>query len=169
MIPMGFGKDGKGVIIHEDVTIALLTLAGGAVLSAGNVALQDDFRIIKSEYFARLDGFTVAEGPLLLVLADAELQDIEIAQACLAQPSDRNDNVENERSHRPVFNCGYFSGNAATGQVGQSDGRLAEKTIRWTFSDTEGWEWAILNLGSGALSTGAVVAVYAKHYGVWVT
>ncbi len=166
---MGFGKDGKGVMIKERVTITLGTLGAGLALSGGAFVLQDDFRIIKTEYLAVLTGGTAGDGPYLLVLTDAELQDVEISQAALAGPSDRNDNVENERTNRPVFNMGYFNGIATSGQVGQSDGRLTEKTIRWTFSDPEGWEWAIVNLNTGALTTGAFVSIFAKHYGVWVT
>ncbi len=166
---MGFGKDGKGVILHEQVAITLGALADqAAVLGDANYVLQEDFRVIKTEWGASMGAHTAGEGPMVLFLCDGELQAVEAAQALVAEPLDANDNVANERSMRPVFPMGFLSGNGTTDFLRRDDGALAEKTVRWTFSNPEGWNWGAVNVSGGILTTGTVIVVYAKHYGVWV-
>lgn len=72
---MGFGKDGKGAIIHEQDFFALAGLAGQALITSdGSVLLDNDFRILKTELTAVLTGATSLEGAgLLLYMHEGDL------------------------------------------------------------------------------------------------
>ncbi len=170
---MGFGKDGKGVIItHADI-ITLSTLATNTALKQANpLNLDEDFRLIKMELSAVLTGLTATEGPIHLYLVNDELTVAEIAEAITnAGPQDRNDRLQQERAERFVKLLGVFDGLSANepllGRDGQS-GFIAD-TIRWTFSDPEGWAIVAFNQSGGTLTTGAVIRMVMKYFGVWVT
>ncbi len=166
---MGFGKDGKGVILHDVAQVAVGALADAASIKMTTpYVIEDDFRVIKIEWAGRMSGHTAGEGPLVLVFADNELLVAEIAQVLVASPVDSNDNVNNERANRPVFNMAMVSGNATTDILTQHGGTFHEKTIRWTFSNPEGFTWAIVNHSGGALTSGTVIDLQCKYYGVWV-
>ncbi len=60
---MGFGKDGKGAIVKEQTTFALLALASRDAVGADSaVQLDMDFRILRSDITAVLVGVTSLEG-----------------------------------------------------------------------------------------------------------
>lgn len=167
---MGFGKDGKGVIIRENTSITLGTLANGAAIKAtgGQLAITEDFRIIKTEYLISFEGKTADENIITIGLADNELSVTEIAE-CLAVdgPLDRNDHLKNEQVMRPVWELAQLG--AGTNGVIPDTGLPGERNLRWTFSDTDGWTWFAYNESGAALTTGTVVRIRAKHFGVWVT
>ncbi len=172
---MGFGKDGKGIIIREDVSITLGALASqSAVKSVGGAALQTtSFRILKTEYFIVMTTSWAAENDqVLLGIANGELSAAEIAACINANgPDDRNDRVKAELASRGVWMFDHLRE-----QPGQTlgvneivnDNRKNEFAIRWTFTPTEGWDWFVFNPLDGAITTGPVFRIFAKHYGVWV-
>ncbi len=166
----GFGKDGKGQILNEFDTITLGTLAAQSAIGAGNnYPIGDEFRLISTKFFAVMNGHTPGEGPILLGIADNELSDAEIGFALSLEPTDKNDNAALESTHRPVFILGAFNGGGTTGFIGGAgDGQMGKETVRWTFSNPEGWTWFAFNSDPAALTTGTVVTFYARHYGVWV-
>ncbi len=166
---MGFGKDGKGVILHEVTEITLLALASAAALKADtNIVLQDDFRLIKTEYFAFFDIQNSPSEELLIGIADKELSAAEIAQNInVTGPVDRNDNLANEQAMRPVWLISALVGSQVPFLA--NDYLPVEKTIRWTFSDTEGFTFFAYNPRAGAMTTGSVIRIVAKHYGVWLS
>ncbi len=173
---MGFGKDGTGAIIRESVSITLGTLGSRAAAVSTPLVLGEDFRILKTEVFAHVQGLTATEGEgLLLGYANGELSASETAEAINADgPLDRNDAVPGERAMRMAKLIGEI-------MLGQSDSQIRAKFVgeqggspiiakpRWTFSNPEGWQWFIYNSAADALQTGAVVQITATHYGVWVT
>ncbi len=172
---MGFGKDGKGAILRERTSVTVGGLAAGAVIKAtagigGN--LQEDFRILKTEYQIIQTGNWGAVGDQILIgVADNEMSVTEMAQ-CLTNdgPTDRNDRVSTEVSERPVWLLNHFVGESTTVlRQPAEDGKLMDMSLRWTFSDPEGWTWFAFNPLTGALTSGAVFLIQAKHYGVWVT
>lgn len=168
---MGFGKDGKGQILRENCAIALSTLADATAIKAtsGGLAgnMQEDFRIIKSEIFVYVEGHTVGEGLITIGLADNELSVAEIAE-CLDVngPVDRNDHLNAERVMRPVFEVCQIG--ETTMEI-PNEGLPLEKTFRWTFPAAEGWCWFAYNDSGAALTTGTIVRIRVKHYGVWLT
>ncbi len=169
---MGFGKDGKGVIIRERTTISLGTLASNTVVKQdAPLVLGEDFRMIKSEIFAALEGATAAagDGPIVVGLANDELTVAEIAEAIQVDgPLDRNDRVAEEQAMRAVFPLFQLE---FAEQTAKNSWRYLpfENTIRWTFSNPEGWTLWAVNMGSSALATGGVIQLLNKFYGVWVT
>ncbi len=173
---MGFGKDNKGVIITEQRVQALGTLADVTALIIGTgLVLAEDFRIIKTELLAHVSGLTAGEGVGLHIgICNGELTVAEIKQALAANgPLNRNDAAPSEQAMR------YVKKLAAAGFVTPSQnevrmlnaqgGPMINETIRWTFSDPQGWNFYVFNDAGAALTTGATIRILVKHYGVWVT
>ena len=166
---MGFGKDGKGAIITDTGLITLATLANVTALKEDSpLTLGEDFRLIKGEIFGSLSGATPGEGPLWLFLADDELTVAEIAESIESSgPSDRNDRVAMERAERPVFLLGMLPVLAAEEPIHGPKGQrgVIEKTVRWTFSNPEGWTLGVFNQSGGTLTTGATFRYASCH--IW--
>ncbi len=172
---MGFGKDGKGVIIREQSTITLGGLAAGvAVKGISEVALETtSFRIIKMEYFISQSGAFGAEGDEALIgFANDVLSVTEIAASLTVDgPKDRNDTPGRNTAEFAVWLLAQLKEptDATTGYDRPLNmGRPMEKVLRWTFTPPEGWTWFAYNPLAGALTTGAVFRIHAKYYGVWV-
>ncbi len=170
---MGFGKDGKGVMIVDTGLITLATLANVTALKEDSpVTLGEDFRLIKIDLLAMISGATPGEGPIWLYLANDELTVAEIAEAIeVGGPSDRNDRLSVERAGRAVFMLGMFPLAVAEEPVHgpESQRGFLQKTIRWTFSNPEGFTLVVFNQSGGTLTTGATVRFAAKYFGVWLT
>lgn len=170
---MGFGKDGKGTILRETQDIVLGALgAQSAVKSSAQLAITDDFRLLKTEYFVALSAFFQAVGDEVIIgIADNELTVAEIAACINADgPLDRNDRVPEELSHRAVWLLTQVKGTSTTvPDVPGNDGKAFECKLRWTFCNPEGWTWFAYNPLGLALTTGGQFKIVAKHYGVWVT
>ncbi len=171
---VGFGKDGKGAMIREDVTHTLGTLASKAGLktTSGGVSgnFGEDFRVLKTEGYANIAGLTIGNGALALYMVNGELTLAEVEEAIeLSGPNDRNDRKAMEQAERWVrFVGAYVPQGSGSVAALNGTGRL-EFNPRWTFSDPEMWDWVVYNATQGALDTGAVAAMKLTHYGVWVT
>ncbi len=172
---MGFGKDGKGVIIKENVTVTPGALASGAVIkAAGGVGLQTtSFRIIKTQFFISQGTAWAGDGDeLIFGLCNGELSVTEIAEAIqINGPIDRNDRDIEERASRAVWLLVDLKDPETSGvsfSAPPNNGLPIEKNFRWTFTPTEGWDWFAFNPLSGAITTGAVFNIKATHFGVWV-
>jgi len=169
---MGFGKDNKGAIIREFVSIDLGTLNGSTALKAStNIAIGDDFRILKTEYLAFMEEDLADDGEVVFYgICDNELTIAEIAEMLvLSGPTDRNDRDGNEKATRPIWNLGQFKG-VALPQL--NNGLLmTHKGKPWTFSNAEGWTWYAFNPTANALgdANASAIKIMATHYGVWVT
>lgn len=161
----GFGKGGKGQILYENEIATL-----GAVIAAGAVSapigdyqngLDEDFRILKVEGAIAVDGLAAGE-MAVFCLADGALTAAEIAECLVASPDGPNDVPAIEHSHRPVFPVATLWGSSD-----ETNLRSFEKTVRWTFSDDEAWQWVLYNPGN--VHAGALTYVmWTKIYGVWV-
>ncbi len=173
---MGFGKDGKGAILREQISGAALgaLAAKDGIVIAGGLTLREDFRILKSEITALVIGLTSGQGEegLSLHLCNGDLAEADI-EACLETngPLDRSDRDLAERAERFVRKIGVIRAEAAdsehTFSNEQGGGMLVVKP-RWTFSNASGWKYFVYNDGV-LLTTGATVELMATHYGVWVT
>lgn len=164
---MGFGKDGKGIIMYDGLSQALGTLTSFDVAEVGVLNAQtmtEDFRIIKIEGFAAWEAPTSEEGPIVIGLASGELTDAEIEECLEARPVDRNDRVELEKSSRPVWPLAILGANQSNAETA-----VIDKTIRWTFSNDDGWKYWAYSLDGTSLTTGSYVKGLLKIFGVWVT
>ncbi len=170
---MGFGKDGKGVIFRENLSIGIGTLAAFAALKIGTApAILERFRIIKAEIIATVTGVTSGElNGLYLGLADGTLTLAEIEASIEANgPLGPNETAEAEVSMRPVWWFGATHHNETLTEVtfeNETGGPIMEKVLRWTFSRTQAWDWFVYNMGT-APTTGATLSLRSKLFGVWV-
>ncbi len=170
---MGFGKDGKGVILRENRSQALGTLNNNVAILVGTALVTlERFRMIKGTIIAGVTGLTSAEGTgLQLYLADGDLTVAEVEATIEANgPLGPNDIVAMDLAERPVWHFGTVDREVGIEAVfeNMTGGHNMEETIRWTFARTKAWNWVVYNLGNG-LTTGAQVNIRAKHFGVWVT
>ncbi len=165
---MGFGKDGRGVIIKDTASDnSVASLGARTVVSMGAIAVTEDFRMLKLQVWVFAELFVTGEA-VLIGIADAELTVAEIAEALDAGgPLDRNDNVANERAMRPVW---LFEDEGVGLPSGDGAFRFYEWKKRWTFSNPEGWQLFAYNPTGTALSANAqLITTQQTAYGVWVT
>ncbi len=170
---MGFGKDGKGAIIRENLTITLGGLASGSAITGTALVLGAPFRILKSEIFAHCDALTAGDGQgLLLGIANGELSAADIA-GCLTTngPLDFNDRSGLETAERnvKVLSATEFRDTAATSRSfsGEDGGPMITSKHRWTYGAPEAWDWFVFNDGP-TITTGAVVRIVVVHFGMWI-
>lgn len=172
---MGFGKDGKGQILWDraDVTPGALAALDIASIASG-YSLEEDFRILKQQYWVNFQAaaFDNGEGPIMVGLADGSLTSAEIEEAIEARPVDSNDYPANEQCMRPVWPFDgqmVVSVDTTNGANGGSVIMISgEHNPRWTFSDSEAWRYWVYNVGAQTLTTGSTTRFITKNYGVWV-
>lgn len=179
---LGFGKDGKGVIVRHASSTTIGALTSVTAIKQGTPLLLDkDFRIMKSEIHISIWDIPDSR-PLLCGIADNELTVAEIAEVIAnIGPRDPGDRDEIEISERPVWVLGWMD--AGAGGVGTHDAaddgqvsRTFVHKIPWTFyaaipdgSGTErGWTIWYYNPSGVALASGRGCVEIITHYGVWV-
>ncbi len=173
---MGFGKDGKGAIIRQFLDpVSLGAIATGIAITFGNVVIEDDFRLLKSEVMCGITGGDAGEAEgVMLGLCNGELSTTEIAECLRAMgPVDRNDRLREERAMRQCHSLGVGvkTGVASTEVVFRdkiTNAPMCIDKFPWTYSNPEGWDFFLYNQGP-AIATGSNVYLQATHYGVWVT
>ncbi len=174
---MGFGKDGKGVIIIQKQEQALLTLAINTGLIIGTaLATLERFRMLKADLFCVLTNVAAGElGGIELYLADGDLTLAEIEEAIEANgPVGPNDTVAEAIAMRAVYRVGAMDRAGGTQSlealhmVNEAGGPLLSVKPRWTFARTKAWNWIAYNNGP-APTTGTLIKVQVKAFGVWVT
>ncbi len=170
---MGFGKDGKGVIIRESRVQALGALGiNTGILIGTKLATLERFRMLRSEVFATMTGLTTGEGTgLLFGLADGQFTLVEIEAAIEADgPLGPNDTITEDIADRPVWFSGAVDRETGTEAVFENDegGHMMVLKPRWTFARTKSWNFFVYNLGA-AMTTGSQVQFRGKQFGVWVT
>ncbi len=169
---MGFGKDGKGVIITESRVQNLGALANEAGILVGtNLATLERYRMIKNELYAAMTGLTSGEGTGLLIgIVDGDYSLAELEAAIESDgPLGPNDRIAEELSERFYKFLGAVDRETGTEALFENDngGHKMSHTIRWTFARTKSWNFFVYNMGSAL--TGGTVNIRSKSFGVWVT
>ncbi len=167
---MGFGKDGTGVILRRKDSASLGAMTSGQVVGIGPLGLKKDFRLLKLEVSATVEGLTQGEGTRLsLLLANAELSGAEVKECLEADgPLDRSDRVKVERANRAVWSIGMAHEFAGELKVGFGPpGEVIVVKPRWTFSEVTDFTISV-HLRHGTITTGATLNVSYTAYGVWV-
>ncbi len=172
---MGFGKDGKGVIIHDSVNnldIGALA-ARDCVLITNRMGgtLVEDFRMIKTEYFLGIrpsQTTTLFGGPILIGVAYGDLIAAEIEEALESVVLGQGDLPAIEEAMRPVWPLEIIL--MPDADLGNSSDltRKGEFSPRWTFPNPSGWRWWVYNMSTVALVAGNGISVQSKSFGVWV-
>ncbi len=172
---MGFGKDGKGVILRERNNESLAALASGSgEIFTSKYALVEDFRMISTEINVTVElvsdagihgtVFGIANGNLTI----AEIEQVLDGALGPFGPSDR---IGEEVAERFVKILGVFenpSGGLEANLHGKHGEPLIRETIRWTFTNTDSWVWFVYNNTGVTMGTGNGVQIMATHYGVWL-
>ncbi len=171
---MGFGKDGKGVIIVEQRSQAVGTLANSTGLFIGTkLATVEDFRMLKSMCNCIFTSVTAGElNGMALYLVHGDLTLAEAEEAIETDgPLGPGDLVDAEEAQRPVFQVGIVAHSEVQTEVVMIDIHSGAPMItakpRWTFQSVSGWNWMLYNQGA-APTTGANAVITAKNFGVWV-
>ncbi len=167
---MGFGKNNTGVIIRSKETIALATLAvDTAIKFTSGVSITEDFRMLKSQVWAHIDGLTSGEGDGLLIgICNGDLTVTQIKDALLADgPQDRNDKTRTDKANSLVRIFGSLNDLQHIFR-GENGGHMLIDKPRWTFSNPEGWDYFVFNNGL-QLTTGATAKLISTIYGLWLT
>ncbi len=169
---MGFGKDGKGVIIREARSQAIGTLAAQTALLIGTkLATLERFRQIKLELVASITGVTSGElTGLLIGVCDGDLTVAELETSIeINGPLGPNDIETRDTAERPWWFLGAIDRETGTEAIFENEtgGHIMEKVIRWTYARTKSWNYFLYNMGA-APTTGATVLIRAKSFGVWV-
>ncbi len=172
---MGFGKEGKGVIVGEARSQTLGTLANNTGILIGTKnAMTENYRMLKAEVYARITGVTANElkaGALYLANGDLTLAEVEEAIET-GGPFGPSDRVPAEKMMRAVFLVGIIrQGDNAAERViidAKTGAPLIQAKPRWTFAPTLSWNWVFYN-GGEAPTTGATIRINVKSFGVWVT
>ncbi len=170
---MGFGKDGKGVIVRENRTQVLGALSASAgVIIDTKLATLERFRMLRTEVYGTLTALTTGEGTgLLMVLADGQYTLAQVEEAIEANgPLGPNDEITADMADRPVWFAGAIDRETGTEAIFENEngGHKLVLKPRWTFGRTKSWNWIVYNLGDN-LTTGASVRIRSKSFGVWVT
>ncbi len=163
---MGFGKDGKGVIIHEDnVDITLSTLGARTAIVVNGPTLVDGFRMLKAEGFVLALGGTGGIA-LQFGLAQQNMSVATIAATLAAQPTGRQDTVGQAAGMQPCFVMGAITVDGPHLSLSNKD---EVSQVQWTYpEDSGGWEWFVFNPFDSALASGTIVNIRTKIFGVWV-
>ncbi len=174
LISMGFGKDGRGQILYDQISAGIGTIAANDVSLMGgryDGSMLEDFRIIKMDYWITLtpaQAITVLDGPITIGIASGDLTSAEIEEAIEAAPLGNSDVVANARSMRPVWPLeSYVLKDPDTGGVPALT-RKGSINIRWTFPNPTGWTYWAFNHGAGTLTTGNNIFGLLKLFGLWV-
>ncbi len=168
---MGFGKDGRGVILWDNTIFDLNALAGKDVVIAtgrhGAGTMKTGFRLIRIDWWigweAQLN--ITAGGPFLVGLAHGDYTSAEIEAAIEAVVLGRDDTTEIELSNRIVFPLGVIAPADAVAPIVISGSTV----IRWTFPDPAGWQFWAYNISSTSVASATIILnLLAKEFGVWV-
>ncbi len=170
---MGFGKDGKGVLIRDENLITLGTLGTKTAIKQGTpLPITQDFRMLKQRHWWSLLGATFVDddGPLLLGIVNDKLTVAQISEAIDAGgPLDRSDRVPEERAMRSVHLFEEMPIKFSQAEDGHPTEGFIEDKYRWTYSAQDGWAIFAFNMGGGALTTGGIIRLTSMYFGVWVT
>ncbi len=174
----GFGKDGKGIVLHElEVTTSLGTLASLAVLKlAGPSSVDHKFRILRTDVSCYLiDAANTKDVTgLHFGIANGALTAVQIAEAVTSVPTNPNDTIPAEKAMRNVKLLGVLDvrGAPVAGTsfmfVGPEGSPMMVNKHRWTYHPPEMWDWFVFNNTGSDMTTGALATLTATHFGVWV-
>ncbi len=148
---------------HALTVGALASLAAATSTSKQNSSREQGFRILKSEWYATLKGYTDGEGPWVFGLCQ-DLTAAQITAVFDAVPQFAGDGVENFDAMRPLWILGIMS---SEGNMDQTT-RSGEWKPKWSFPEGVPLKAFIWNASAGTLTTGATLILVAKNYGVWL-
>ncbi len=174
---MGFGKDGKGVILNDvEIATSLGTLGSLAAIVLAGPSMEHKFRILRTDVQCFIIDAANAKDVtgLMFGIANGDLSATEISAKIVTNPVAPQDRPENEVASRNVKILGVLKTDGPEARVTfqfwgpEGQGPYMTNKHRWTYHSPDAWNWFIFNGGSTAMTTGALATLIATHYGVWV-
>ncbi len=155
------------VVIKQQNSVALSTLATDTVVKVDGLVLAQDFHHVSSDIIATLRGMTANEGPIDYGIAQSELSVAQIQEALDASPTSQNDVTAIERTRRRVRQMGVFERSSEEDQQ-TNNGRFKRQKlfIRIPAGQEMPALW-VRNRSGATLTTGGVANFQQKNYGYW--
>lgn len=156
-------------IVYDVVTLTLSTLAGLDCISTPSkidASRRSGFRIMKTQYWIGFDSKTGGEGPIMVGFS-AIHEAAAIEEAIESDPQDAEDDTKGVQAMRPVWPLEMLG----MGQTDDADGGgdlSGSFNPKWSVPEAEAAFWWAYNMDASALTTGCVVKIFAKHFGVWL-
>lgn len=151
-------------IVYDLIDLSIGALGGLDVAVAPSkidASRLNGFRVMKTEYFMALEGYTAGEGPVVVGMAMLQ-DDATIEQGLEADPQSASDLANNSYTKRPVWPLEIFTLQTADG------GKKGSFNPRWSCPEGQVTNWWVYNLDGAALTIGCMLHILAKHYGVWL-
>ncbi len=164
-----FSKNPLAGIVRDETDITLSTLgAQTAIVAASRIDTSrlNGFRVLKTQYWIGVQGKTTAEGPVEIG-AEIGLDATEVKECIEADPQNSGEAGAIEQSLRPVWPLVMIK-REGTGILTWMDGQFREWKPQWSVPEGQGLFWYAFNYGGSALTSGTVVKIIAKHFGVWL-
>ncbi len=154
--------------------ITLGTLAAGSLISTGTLSgnFAEDFRVISVDAQWSISGYTpvTGDGPVSVGFAHNDYSAAEIAEALEVNLLSPANKIEQERAGRLVRDVGTFYSDGVVNDLATiNNGNPVRTKLNWMINDGFELDVYAFNEGADALTTGAIVNVYGKLYGYWVT
>ncbi len=141
--------------LSTDVSVAATTKQDSSRLQG--------FRILRTDYWMHLKGLTAGEGPVIAGLC-GDLTIAEISEVFAADPQRSNDTNLSEQAMRPLWPLEILT------DVGETPRIVAQGTVKlgWSFPEGVPMKAFVHNPSADNITTGAVLIMVMKHFGVWL-
>lgn len=157
-------------IVYDDVTIDVGALASkDCIASASKIdsSRLNGFRIIKTEYWMDFEGKTAGEGPIMVGFSPLHSAS-EVEDTIEADPQSSAEMENNAVAKRPVFPLEMYPTDGGDTNFEQQRIKKGSFNPRWSVIEGRSAFWWVYNMEGAALTTGMLVHIFAKHYGVWL-
>ncbi len=163
-----FSNNPMAGIVWDELTITLGALAADTSIQTASkidAGRESGFRVLKTQYWLDVTGKTNDEGGILVGI-NHNLSVAENAEAIAADPQGHAGiaRPENEQAMRPVWGLMFIPSTVVSVENKLIEPR--EVKLNWSFPEGSSMNWFAHAFGS--LTTGTVVGVVAKHFGVWL-
>ncbi len=154
-------------IVWDAVTITVGALTAQSAITVNSKidpSRLQGFRVLRTEWYLGMRSATTGDGPFVVGLSH-DLTGDEVSTCIGGDPQRSNDPVESEEANRPVWAITALHPNA------DGDGKIVDHgvtKIGWSIPEGTSLKWWVMNGGNITLTTGAVVNILAKHFGVWL-
>ncbi len=153
--------------IRVNNSVALSTLADGAVLKLTLMQVTQEFYAITGHLSYSIRDLAAGEGPLLIGLAHGDYTVTEIKEAIEADQTSQGTKIEQEQTRRKVRDVGFVGGAASAEDALFDHGRIQKTKMGFHLEDGQNAVAWVQNLTGATLTTGAFLEVTGKIYGNW--
>lgn len=163
--------DSQLAILYDNLVITVGALGFGAsvvVSSKIDSAREQGFRITRTEWFISVLGATTGDQPVQVGYAfGCTAADIDDTMGSDPQGTFNAANVQsNADAKRPVFPMAIFPG-LADSVIGAASVMKGVTIPTWSAPEGGFLNWYAF-AANGGLTTGRLVNIHAKHFGVWL-